>query len=281
MKLKCMINNKEYDIVNGATFSEEYNETLDSGSIIIDGVEKDNDLRPFDDVFIYNADAEFKGYNSRKKDYFEVHTYVIHPNVYINAQELEWIYEHGFTKGDLKFVYYSANVRHEQFMKIERFTNPVRYSIAVVGSNIYTQLGSDGQGHYLFTYTTYPLYAQRGYFEYFTFQYNADAITMPSFYKHLLIDNFTEERLNPTSNLYKYKISLMSETKKFERVQLPNISITQPRDISLQKSVADYIKQYVSMYTPTIKVMTSNDTFMYVEKYEVDDSIDTIFGDTY
>ena len=52
MKLKCMINNKEYDIVNGATFSEEYNETLDSGSIILDGVEKDNDLRPFDDVFI-------------------------------------------------------------------------------------------------------------------------------------------------------------------------------------------------------------------------------------
>ena len=281
MKLKCMINNKEYDIVNGATFSEEYNETLDSGSIILDGVEKDNDLRPFDDVFIYNADAEFKGYNSRKKDYFEVHTYVLHPNVYINAQELERIYEHGFTRGSLKFVYYSANVRHEQFMKIERFTNPVRYSIAVVGSNIYTQLGSDGQGHYLFTYNTFPLYAQRGYFEYFTFTYNADAITMPTFYKHLLIDNFTEERLNPTSNLYKYKISLMSETKKLERIQLPNISITQPRDISLQKSVADYIKQYVSMYTPTIKVMTSNDTFMYVEKYEVDDSIDTIFGDTY
>ena len=57
---------------------------------------------------------------------------------------------------------------------------------------------------------------------------------MPTFYKHLLIDNFTEERLNPTANLYKYKISLMSETKKLERIQLPNISITQPRDISLQ-----------------------------------------------
>ena len=60
MKLKCKINNKEYDIVQGATFSEEYNETLDSGSIIIDQVPKINDLKPFDDVYIY--DGEFKGY---------------------------------------------------------------------------------------------------------------------------------------------------------------------------------------------------------------------------
>ena len=55
MKLKCTINNKDYDIVNGATFSEEYNETLDSGSIIIDGVAKDNELSPFEDVFIYDT----------------------------------------------------------------------------------------------------------------------------------------------------------------------------------------------------------------------------------
>ena len=61
MNLKATINNKEYNLVNGVTFSEEYNETLDSGSIIIVGVQKDNDLRPFDDVFIYNTDSEFKG----------------------------------------------------------------------------------------------------------------------------------------------------------------------------------------------------------------------------
>ena len=59
MNLKATINNKEYNLVNGVTFSEEYNETLDSGSIIIVGVPKDNDLRPFDDVFIYNTVSEF------------------------------------------------------------------------------------------------------------------------------------------------------------------------------------------------------------------------------
>ena len=34
MKLKCRIHENDYDIVSGSTFSEEYNETLDSGSII-------------------------------------------------------------------------------------------------------------------------------------------------------------------------------------------------------------------------------------------------------
>lgn len=62
MKLKCRIHEKEYDIVSGATFSEEYNETLDSGSIILDHVAKIKDLKPYDDVYIWNADEEFIGY---------------------------------------------------------------------------------------------------------------------------------------------------------------------------------------------------------------------------
>ena len=62
MKLKCRIKEKEYDIVQGATFSEEYNETLDSGSIILDHISKIKGLKPFDDVYVWNADEEFNGY---------------------------------------------------------------------------------------------------------------------------------------------------------------------------------------------------------------------------
>lgn len=62
MKLKCRIHEKEYDIVSGATFSEEYNETLDSGSIILDHISKIKDLKPYDDVYIWNADENFVGY---------------------------------------------------------------------------------------------------------------------------------------------------------------------------------------------------------------------------
>lgn len=64
MKLKCRINGNDYDIVSGAAFSEEYNETLDSGSIIIDQIRKIKDLKPFDDVFVWKADEPFDGYQN-------------------------------------------------------------------------------------------------------------------------------------------------------------------------------------------------------------------------
>ena len=67
MELKCKINGKEYNITQGVTFSEEYNETLDSGTIIISQVKKIEDIEPYDDVFIY--DNEFDGYGNKKIDY--------------------------------------------------------------------------------------------------------------------------------------------------------------------------------------------------------------------
>ena len=60
MNLKCKIHGKEFPIVQGVTFSEEYNETLDSGSLIITHVSKIRKLRPYNDVFIF--DNEFNGF---------------------------------------------------------------------------------------------------------------------------------------------------------------------------------------------------------------------------
>lgn len=60
MNLKVRIHSKEYEIAQGATFSEEYNETLDSGAIRIPHVvgQIDN-LRPYDDVYIYDSKYDF------------------------------------------------------------------------------------------------------------------------------------------------------------------------------------------------------------------------------
>lgn len=59
MDLKCRINGKDYDVlVQGTTFSEEYNETLDSGSVVLDHIEEIENLKPYDDVYIY--EGEFK-----------------------------------------------------------------------------------------------------------------------------------------------------------------------------------------------------------------------------
>lgn len=57
MNLICKINGKVYDknIAQGLTISEEYNETLDSGAIILTHVNQIVDLKPYDDVWIYDG----------------------------------------------------------------------------------------------------------------------------------------------------------------------------------------------------------------------------------
>ena len=62
MKLKCKINGIEYALVEGVTFSDEYNETLDSGSIIISDITQIQDLAPYDRVYIWDTTSAFKKY---------------------------------------------------------------------------------------------------------------------------------------------------------------------------------------------------------------------------
>lgn len=151
MDLRATINGIQYDILQGATFAEEFNETLDSGSIIINNVQKIKDLMPYDDVFIYS-----------------------------------------FTDPEYKFKGYPFDS-----------DNP-----------------------------------------------------RPKFYKHLLVDQFTEEVLRlgdrEEDGRYKYKIELMSETKKLETIQLPNISVTQPIK-GEKRSVYKYAEIFVNLYSPTYK----------------------------
>ena len=180
MKLKCNIHGIEFNIVQGATFSDNYNETLDSGTIIIDHIEKIDDLRPYDDVFIYEENADFFGY---------------------------------------------ANAS------------------------------------------------------------NANApLTRNYFYKHLLIDRYSEERLNPIENIFKYKIELFSETKKLETICLPNISITEPLEYEKKISVWEYLNMYVEQYSPKIKIQVSDiqadNTFKwdYVRKYKILPELESVFS---
>ena len=169
MILKCYINNREYKIVQGATFAEEYNETLDSGTIIISHVEKIEDLKPYDDVFIY--EGEFKGYGSKV------------------------VYE--------------------------------------------------------------------------------------GFYKHLLVDQYNEEKINPLENIYNYTIQLFSETKKLETIQLPNVSITQPLNADLKISVYQYLNNYINLYSPVKKVAINDENWVYKPKYKLDQSLYEVFGNIY
>ena len=171
MILKCYINGNTYQLEQGATFSEEYNETLDSGTIIINNVEKIEGLKPYDDVFIFEEN-EFKGY---------------------------------------------------------------------------------GEG-----------------------------ILYNGFYKHLLVDQYTEERVNPLLNFYTYKIELFSETKKLETIQLPNISITQPLKMSKKKNVYSYLSDFIDMYSPLKKQLSKNGKeWEFVKKYSLDNMLLNTFYNVY
>ena len=95
----------------------------------------------------------------------------------------------------------------------------------------------------------------------------------PRFYKHLLIDSFTCERLDLVSDestkLYKYKINLMSETKRLEKTILPNVSITQPI-VGQKRSIWYYLNQFVDLYSPKVKFKDKNNKWVYKNKYRID-----------
>ena len=189
MNLTCKINGIEYPIVQGNTFSEEYNETLDSGLIIIAHVKKIKKLKPFDDVFVYDSDFKFGGYSYGTND--------LKPGDVVDI------------KGNKK------------------------------PDNI--------------------------------------------FFKHLLVDNYTEEFVNLKDKTYKYKISLMSETKGLEKIQCPNISVTQPLNPDKKVPIYTYLQRFVSMYSPKFKKVMNDrtKTWVYVSKYKVDSSLEKIFGNVY
>ena len=201
MELACKINNKIYKIVQGATFSEEYNETLDSGCIIIDHVTKIRNLKPYVDVYIYDDDYVYLGYQNVGDHYID-------------------------ENGDEQLI-----------------TESVVW---------FRGLSGDDESYAL------------------------DDEDMP-FFKHMLVDSFTEEMLDlrddSKDTLYKYKINLFSETKGLEKVPVPNISITQPiasSDAS-KRTCYEYLNNFINLYSPELKFKNNlqTNTWIYNKKYKL------------
>lgn len=112
------------------------------------------------------------------------------------------------------------------------------------------------------------------------------------FYKHFLVDKFEEQKIRVNENTkYNYTIQLFSELKGLETVQLPNISITQPLNINKKISVYQYMKQYIDMYSPKIKVAIDENKWEYKNKYKLSKTVvdyffenitmESVFGNIY
>lgn len=185
MNLIARIHDKEYEIAQGATFSEEYNETLDSGAIRIPHVKGQiTNLRPYDDVYIYDRAYGF------------------------NENIAEW------------------------------------------------RLDAE--------YSDFP------------------------FYRHLLVDQYTEEVVNLDEGIFSYSIELFSETKGLEMVQLPNCSVTQPLNMKKKTDIYTYLCRFVDRYSPKYKTIVRNSSpedenflWTYAKKYSVSPELKEIFGGVY
>ena len=294
MDLRCYINGKEYNVVQGATFSEEYNETLDSGTIILDNVERIEDLNPYDDVFVYDNDSNpFKGYTP-KAEYrlmsIDSKTDLTEKKLYFKKEDLDEIID----------ASYGMPMEKMQHIELFKVLDTIGDPIPTYARGFYLSL--DNKIHLTFllaldeiTVTLAQDAIETDYYSFYFgdllngYLYAGNCVMKvnmmynpkPEFYKHLLVYQFSEERLNPTGDLYKYKIELCSETKKLEKIQLPNISITQPLNNENKRSVYDYAKQYVDLYNVQFKLATSNSSWVYQKKYQLDSSIEEIFKDVY
>lgn len=268
MNLKCMINGKEYPLVQGVTFSEEYNETLDSAVIIISQIPKIENLKPYDDVFIY--DNEFKGFPYKgliisdivivNYNTFENPYLLVDANFKVVDTSIEVITPDRELVSNLNLY-----VKDTCYLTNGTTTIPCRIS----EDNII--VGLEDENYVITKNSKY---------------YSRNTGVLPNnnrFYKHFLIDQFTEDLINIEDSFYKYKIELFSETKGLEAIQLPNISVTQPRDINKRINVYDKMSNFISVYSPKIKMSVDNTikNFNYVNKYVLSNDLANTYKDTY
>lgn len=310
MKLKCRIRNKEYDFVQGNDFSDEFNETLDSSTIILSNVDKIEDLDILDDVYIYNANEKFGGFlNEKVIDYEEFEIKFI-SDIEDNSDD-RWlkIYFLDFANilnnyniSKQKIIFniinqypYSDNMRvwqveykfkfiENKYYLVPKDNNFPTYEVFTLNEKdvyIICPMGKFNQpvNDVFFPYPDPSQTLIETAKVYYTQKINP----LPKFFKHFLVGNFSEDTLNLRERKYKYKIELDSETKGLEVVQLPNISITQPLNFAKKVSTYQIAKNMVELYSPKIKMVVDYDKkeWKYVQKYHLDSSIEEIFGDSY
>ena len=294
MELKCRINGKEYKITQGVTFSEEYNETLDSGTVIISQIPKIEDIEPYDDVYIY--DKEFNGYGRYELEYKDAIKFEKDQSRLLAiVSEIPNNFIESLFSGD-KIVSQKIELMFFQEEEEGSFVNSYSYCFidkqgdsyyfVIEKINFKEEIVLNKEKNIWVFKRTDDIYI-RNYDDIKVVDFKAELIynvnKNNTFYKHMLVDSINREELNFDKGLYKYTILLFSETKRLETIQLPNFSITEPLKIELKKSIYDYMLDIVEMYSPGYKVIDdeSKKTWKYKKKYIVDPGLKETFGNCY
>lgn len=94
-----------------------------------------------------------------------------------------------------------------------------------------------------------------------------------AFDEEMLVDDYTETETNISQHIYRYVISLMSETKLLEKWQCPNLTISHSIK-SGKKTIYEYLAQYCELYVPKVKMSLDGQTWAYSPIFELDTSDD-------
>lgn len=310
MRLKAYINGKEYDIVQGATFTEEYNETLDSAVITIADTPK-MDIEPYDDVFIYDGDLyeTFPGVSPANLDQLVG----IESMIGATANDI-WERPCDPQDAESSPIIYGISISYIE--SLEGISDIIRgqiflncYEGQAMAEYVCTEMtssrvvftlssGTAFQGHTTLTYTTeqggfltldqtisdnnlYGVETRLIYGEASLREFGVTESKPSGFYRHLLVDQYIEEVTNIEKRLYKTKIQLFSETKGLECVQLPNISVTNPLNPARRRTAWQYLNHLVDFYSPTKKFAFGDRNWQAVRKYQLDPSLEDEFGEAY
>lgn len=285
MRLKCRINNIDYDIIQGAHFSDVFGETLDSGSIIIAHVPKIYDIEPYDDVYIWDAEYNFVGYDDTK-NYFTNTEYMI------NVDKQDTLYTFDFPNELKTFINKKGVINLDFTISMiityrnagQTTTKTVPYSFSE-SYNLFPKnngmlpfqspiFSTDGHGWK-------RVFAAESAADIISIKFKISAVEKDVFYKHLLIDRFSEEKDILTQNVYTYKIELFSETKALEKTVLPNICVTQPLNKSKKTSSYERMKRLLELYSPKIKINYYQNLWQYKQKYMLSEQVKNIFEEEY
>lgn len=78
----------------------------------------------------------------------------------------------------------------------------------------------------------------------------------------MLLDNYVETETDIFNHIYKYQLNLMNVVKLLEKIQCPNLVITHSL-INGSKTIWYYINHYMKNYSPKIKISEDGETWDY------------------
>ncbi len=95
----------------------------------------------------------------------------------------------------------------------------------------------------------------------------------------MLVDDFTENLVDITDNIYRYEIQLMNVIKIFEKIQCPNLKISHSL-VNGHDTIYNYIAKYMELYSPKIKTSVDGVNWKYDYLFDWKDLDNPPFNNT-